>query len=117
MLVHPDSTTSYVVSMDLCGHITYDTVTVWVGKVGVNTPTPKGELVMYPNPSTGLLTVENAGGCSVTIRTIVGQSVFQAVPLSDKEVLDISGLEDGVYFVRVVDPLTGYSAVRKLVKE
>ena len=72
---------------------------------------------LYPNPATSLLTVEGANGCNISVFDVVGREVLHLPLASNNQVLDISGLESGVYFVHVVDAVSGYSVVRKVVKE
>ncbi len=72
--VRPPVTTSYEVVMDLCGTITRDTVMVHVWPLGVNGAGSEPiEVNIYPNPTTGNLTIEGAAGCSVVIYDMVGR--------------------------------------------
>ena len=116
--VKPSVTTKYVMELDVCGTLSWDTVTVFVAPLSTSGPFSKVEgVTCYPNPAASLLTVEGAKGCSVSFFDIVGREVFNTAISSDKEGVDISGLESGVYFVHVVDGVSGYSVVRKVVKE
>ena len=116
--VHPDTTTSYVVAMDLCGHVTYDTVTVHVHSLSVNSLVRQlGNVTIYPNPASQFLNVENAKGCSVVFSDAVGTTALRASLVSDKETIDISRLEQGMYFMHFADKVTGEEVVRKVVKE
>ena len=116
-IVHPDTTTRYVVEMDLCGRVTRDTVTVWVGNTMVNYQLLIVNARVYPNPASQVLNVEGAARCGGSICNIVGQVVFQTDVEKDKESIDISRLEQGVYFVHIADKVTGEEVVRKVVKE
>ncbi|MFI4963561.1 MAG: hypothetical protein ACHP6H_06880, partial [Legionellales bacterium] len=64
--VKPDSTTTYVEMMDLCGHVTYDTVKVTVWPAGIPL-TPKGEPTIWPNPVRDELHVDNAANSILSI--------------------------------------------------
>ena len=125
--VRPSTTTSYEVVMDLCGTITRDTVVVHVWPLGVNKMQgEEREVLLYPNPTTGNLTVEGAAGCSVVIYDMVGRvqncygmyscrgSSFDKLRMTgltmtgihtitcNKETIDISKLQKGIYIVEVV---------------
>ena len=55
-------------------------------------------LSIYPNPTTGLLTIEGAEG-TTGVYDIYGRLVFTTTT----NTLDISPAADGIYLVRVVD--------------
>jgi len=116
--VHPDTTTTYVLSMDLCDGVTSDTVTVWVAPEKVKPLTPKGEPAIWPNPAKGQLTVSNAAGNYLVIYDVFGREVpFDKLTMtSNKEVVDISGLVSGVYVVQIIAP-DGNRKCMQLVKE
>ncbi len=121
--VHPAGTTTYIVAMDLCGSITYDTVVVTVADVGMNKLNEQF-LHIYPNPAKDNFTIEGAIGCEVRLYNVVGQS-FDKLRMtndrlrmtSNKEIVDISGLIKGVYIVEVCDKETGMRVSRRVVKE
>ena len=116
--VKPSVTTKYVMELDVCGTLSWDTVTVFVAPTSVSSiQLSVFSPGFYPNPATSLLTVEGAKGSTVSFFDIVGREVFNTAISCDKEGVDISGLESGVYFVHVVDGVSGYSVVRKVVKE
>ena len=129
--VHPAGTTTYIVAMDLCGTITYDTVVVTVADVGMNKLNEQF-LHIYPNPAKDKFTIEGALGCEVRIYNVVGQLVTvspcchgepcrtttsRLTMTSNKEIVDISGLSKGVYIVEVCEPETGMRVSRRVVKE
>jgi hypothetical protein len=115
--VHPSITTTYVLAQTLCGVTKYDTVTITVWKVGVSPLSAEGRLLLYPNPSNGSLTIENAKGCEASFINLLGQQALHSTIATDKEVLDISTLPKGIYVVHVVDVATGEKVVRKMLKE
>ena len=142
--VRPAVTTSYEVVMDLCGTITRDTVVVHVWPLGVNKVRGEAsEMRLYPNPTTGNLTIEGAAGCSVVIYDMVGRVqncygmyscrgsaglTMTGLPLAgltmtgihtitcNKETIDISNLQKGIYIVEVVYE-DGERIRRRVVKE
>ena len=71
----------------------------------------KSELFLYPNPTTGILTIEGAEGIA-SVYNIYGRLVLTA----NTNTLDISNAAMGIYFVRVVDE-QGKIYVGKVVKE
>jgi hypothetical protein len=71
----------------------------------------KGMLVIYPNPTSGILTIEGVEGIA-TIYDIYGRLVVTA----NTNTLDISNAAMGIYFVRVVDE-QGKVYVGKVLKE
>ncbi len=118
--VHPDSSTSYVVMMDLCGHITYDTVKVWVypdtpSRVGIEQLGVKN-VQLYPNPATAKLTIEHAASSEVVFYDVVGRTILYAAIISDKQNIDISQLPRGMYIVQVTG-LNGEVLNKQVFKE
>ena len=71
----------------------------------------KSELRIYPNPTTGILTIEGAEGIA-SIYDIYGRLVLTA----NTNALDISKAAMGIYFVRVLDE-QGKVYVAKVMKE
>jgi hypothetical protein len=98
---------------------------LYLDNINLSSDTPIGfkenelELNMYPNPSEGLVNfVSNTSNLKVLqVLNILGQQQsFVTTKLNDNEtVLDISGLEIGVYFVILEG--NGLGSVRKIVKE
>ena len=114
--VAPDTTTSYVIELNVCGNITYDTVVVWVVPVAV--PINKlGNMQVYPNPAKNNITIEGARGCGATLYDIMGREVLNTTIASTKQLIDISGLVSGVYTLMVVDRDNGYRECRRVVRE
>ncbi len=122
--VHPTVTTTYVLKQILCGTVRYDTVivNVWPVLVG-NQQWSVGSLRVYPNPATIEITIENAPNCEVAFYDVTGREVLKSGPAfakattGERIAIDISKLEKGIYFVAVVDSVTGAKVVRKVIKE
>ncbi len=62
--------------------------------------TGSGTFVAWPNPTDGLLHIEAEGIESIEVRNLLGQVVLQA---KETNAIDLSGLENGVYFLMVTD--------------
>ena len=74
---------------------------------------------VLPNPAHGFMVVTNSKGCEVVICDMLGKVLYRGDMVSDEQRVDISGLANGVYLVRVSNPaLKGGVAyiTRKLVK-
>jgi hypothetical protein len=64
----------------------------------------KSTLVMYPNPSNGIYTLqtnEMNTAKSICIYTILGQKIHDAVISSNETIIDISNQPKGVYLYKV----------------
>ena len=105
--ISPTTTTSYVVKMDLCGNVSYDTVKVNVS-VGIEQITLEdGQLTVYPNPCNDKLTVSSIQFTVNTIEVtdVLGRTCFIPPCKGGKGDLsiDISTLSSGIYFIKAID--------------
>ena len=75
-----------------------------------------GRYTLYPNPTTGLVTVKGQDLKQAEVFNTLGQSVATVKGKGDTLQIDLSGLPTGVYFVNVTDS-EGRKCVRKVVKE
>jgi hypothetical protein len=114
-MIHVDTTTTFVVSLDVCGHITYDTMTVWVGYDLTGTPFSKRPPTILPNPVQDFLTIEHAAGSEFTIYNLVGKEVYHTLVRSDREILNIASLQGGVYIAELITGVGEKRSIR-LVK-
>jgi len=116
--VHPDTTTTYVLSMDLCDGVTFDTVTVWVAptKVGNVQMSQCENVKIWPNPVHNELTVINGANSDLKILNLLGQQLYEASVNSNKDVLNVGQLIPGVYVVQITAP-DGNKKCMQLVKE
>jgi hypothetical protein len=62
----------------------------------------KTSLKLYPNPSNGQITIEQEGMQMVVVYNALGQVLFSKEANDDQLQLDLSGLKDGLYWVRVM---------------
>ena len=122
--VHPTNTTNYVVKMDLCGFVSYDTVEVKVvDKVGMERLTMNDErITVSPNPCQDKLSVSGyqlAENTKLEVSNLLGQVVFnQQINNSTNHQIqiDVSALSKGLYFIKATDEKGNVKNV-KFVKE
>lgn len=58
-----------------------------------------GDVVAYPNPVRQRVTVKGAAGAAATLRTLDGRTVRQFQLGSDREVVELSNVPNGIYFL------------------
>ena len=113
--VLPDSTTTYVMVLDVCGNVTYDTAVVWVYPTSL-TGLSLGHVLLYPNPASTSVTLEGARGCALTLVDAVGQAVWSLREAGMKETIPLTGLAPGVYTLVAMNSVTGERVVRMVEK-
>lgn len=76
----------------------------------------KSGISIYPNPGTGLFTVELEAGMLITVTDVTGSRVLVSQTLAaGKHSLDLSNTAGGIYFVHVTGD--GKQSIIKLVKQ
>ena len=70
------------------------------------------KISVYPNPTSGNLTVENANGGTIEVLNLMGQVVESVSNATDNHNIDLSGYSNGNYFVRVI--VDGKVSVEKI---
>ncbi len=117
--VSPSVTTTYTVNGSSNGCSNVSTVTQNVNScVGIQTIANQSSAVsVYPNPSTGIFTVEFANGLNKTINVtdITGRIVLTTSSTSDKVNVNISTLSNGIYYIKVIS--NNNTEVIKVVKQ
>ena len=75
-----------------------------------------GRVVLYPNPSTGLvnITLPTNTNVEVSVINLVGRQVFSS-DYTGSAKLSLSHLPKGVYLVKFTDKSTGEQAVKRLI--
>ena len=115
--VHPDTTTTYVVMLDLCHNVTTDTVTIHVAPVGVYDYGKQLQFAtLYPIPAKSFINVNGANGCTLRVKNIVGEIVRVVSVQNNTQVIDLSGIASGVYFIEIQSLGTGEQIARKIFK-
>jgi extracellular elastinolytic metalloproteinase len=57
---------------------------------------------VYPNPSNGKITIQtNNPKYNITIKDIIGQTIYKEIDLLDNETLDITFLTNGIYLINI----------------
>jgi hypothetical protein len=69
------------------------------------------ELLVYPNPTSGVITVKGEKGLHVTVYNIIGELILTAELNTDTVDLDLSDQANGIYFIRI------RNIIKKLVKQ
>ncbi|MBX3163413.1 MAG: T9SS type A sorting domain-containing protein [Bacteroidetes bacterium] len=120
----PIGTHTYVVRQELeCSSLKWDTVIVNVKVVdttdiNVNELRIENEkLKIYPNPTSGMLNVECLmlnGEAELQIITILGEVIKHSIVTTKHSQIDVSGLENGIYFVMLSDK-EKRSVIKKLI--
>ena len=88
-----------------------DAIRITNVSVGEN---PLSDVKLYPNPTSGLLSVEAEGMTMVSVYDLVGQCVMQMNANDGRASLVMSQLPNGVYFVKV--KAAQGAAVQRVVK-
>ena len=115
--VHPDTTTSYVVVLDLCDNLTKDTVTIHVAPAIINDIHDQPlQVSVFPNPANEYLRISGANNCTYKIVNEVGQLMLQSKITSNSEAINVSSLEAGIYFVQIESSLTRQKEISRFAK-
>jgi hypothetical protein len=75
----------------------------------------KKDIILYPNPATDKLNIENLQNGSIEILNIQGQTILRQSLKQDKTDIDIRGLAKGLYFLRLI--CNDKTKVTKFIKE
>ncbi len=67
---------------------------------GIHNATPTSNVKIYPNPTAGFVTLENANNAAITISRMDGQVVYKT-ELHKSPVVDMSAYSPGVYMIAV----------------
>ena len=109
--VHPMDSATYIVSLDLCGNVTYDTVHVWVNTLSMKNVQIQN-VQIFPNPVKNELVVTSGERIrDVVVTDVMGRVVLAKTCDAEYVVVHVNNLLPGVYFVRV------NGVVRRFVKE
>ena len=74
------------------------------------------KISMYPNPTSNMLTISSANKMdTISVYNVVGQEVMNVNVNTDNTVLNVSGLQDGIYLVNVTSE--GKVTTSKFIKQ
>ena len=74
------------------------------GTVNTNNMSENNKIKVYPNPTTGKILIKNliqTSNNSIVVRDILGKIIFTSESGNNLDSLDISYLEDGIYFIEI----------------
>jgi hypothetical protein len=83
--------------------------------LGINEPILENEILLFPNPTKGELNLKwnDMNNISVTIFNSTGQQLSTYFLSNDKSIIDISELQNGLYFLKINN---GYkTGIKKLI--
>lgn len=75
------------------------------------------KLELFPNPVSDFITLKSAGQKSFSVLNAFGSEVIPFSEFRDEVKINLANLPGGMYFVRVEDPESGISGIRKIVRE
>jgi hypothetical protein len=98
-------------------HNTYHTITPYLISTGASPLPSVSGLNVFPNPSSGLLTIDwtnqAAGNADIIITDIMGREAFKSVlninASTGRSTLDLSGLKNGIYLMTIKSGTIYYS--------
>jgi len=64
---------------------------------------PNSNISLYPNPVSDKLYISGCNDATIDIYNISGKLLMTTQSESDKQVVDVSALDQGVYFIRIAD--------------
>jgi PKD repeat protein len=75
-----------------------------VHPIGINENSLDDMIRIYPNPANGILNIENTSGEKITlsIYSLTGQMVLESKIQNGSEVINLSNMNKGIYFVRYI---------------
>lgn len=121
LFVNPSTTTTYTLIGSNSGYDCKDTVTITIFAstcTGINAKAEiTKEILIYPNPTTGALSLElpEGGLFKITISDVTGRQLNTVNDTKQKTHLDLTGLSNGVYIITVSN---GYEKANfRIVKE
>jgi hypothetical protein len=87
------------------------------GGIGIRVNTPASTAIstinvdnvnVYPNPTTGLVTIQNVEGADVAVYNMLGMCVYSEIEVEGNISVDMSNMAEGTYIVRI----SGVNAVK-----
>ena len=82
----------------------------WTTNVGENNA---HDVLLYPNPTSGMVNVESIGLQSVEVYNLTGQMLLQSEAANGQATIDMTPLPNGTYFIKIAGD---HNQVKKVVK-
>ena len=115
--VHPDTTTKYVMALDVCGTISYDTVTITVWPLGLATPLTLCNIQVYPNPVAGELNISGLmQNATYRLLDITGNCLQTSTLQSGNNTVPVRDIIPGTYLLEITGTY-GEKKVMRVMKE
>ncbi|HXS36461.1 MAG TPA: PKD domain-containing protein [Flavipsychrobacter sp.] len=95
-----------------------NSTTIEPSTTGIENVTAENKISIYPNPTTGMVTIQwnntKAQAADVTVTNITGQKVFQTqLKASNQNALNLSQLNSGIYLINVTSD--GIREIQKII--
>jgi len=90
------------------------------GLVSIDEQPENQNIQIYPNPTNSTITINieantSVNGYKVEINNLLGQTVYVSTMNTTKKTIDLSTLENGVYFVKILDENNNVVDIQKVV--
>jgi len=115
--VYPTETTTYTVTgyNGACSSTASTTITV-DGTIGINEQLGKADIRVYPNPAQSTLTIDGEGINRIVVIDVTGRTAMDKNVEGTRNSIDVTPLNDGVYFLQAFDS-NGNKTTLKFVKK
>ncbi|MBR6132902.1 MAG: T9SS type A sorting domain-containing protein, partial [Bacteroidales bacterium] len=115
--VYPTETTTYTVTGYNGACSSKDSTTITVeGMIGIREQLSTTNIKLYPNPAQSTLTIDGEGVSRIAVIDITGRTIAEKNVEGTRNNIDVSSLNDGVYFLQVFDG-KGNKTTHKFVKK
>lgn len=78
-----------------------------------NTQFESNTISVYPNPTSGILTINTENNVDVSITDITGKVIFTKNNVSKNDAINLTGLQKGVYFAKLT--ADGINEIKKII--
>jgi hypothetical protein len=90
------------------------------GLVSIDEQPENQNIQIYPNPTNSTITINikanaSVNGYKVEINNLLGQTVYVSTMNTTKKTIDLSTLENGVYFVKILDENSNVIDIQKVI--
>ena len=87
-----------------------------VGPSKINNVINQNKIIIYPNPSNGIINITNAEAGYIYIYNILGEVVTKYICNSNHSTIDLSNLSQGQYIVKIVSEKNTFTQKINIVK-